>query len=357
MIIEQFPPPGFQRKHLDLNELKLLTGKKWMYASSGRACLFNILKSNNCKKILIPNYVCKSILTPIQQLNIKYFCYDFDVIDLNASLESIKSLSNKHNIDTILVASMYGNPANLQNIEEYCRINSIFLIDDAAQSFGSKLENRFVGTYGNAGFFSFSPGKPTAAHMGGFFWTDNKVRTPNKNNFLIHYLRWLDFYWNRYKKIKCCYFVGRLLNLSSRIIFKFIKFNNDRLHSFESDILGGVLDGVLKGRFDFRREYGNAFFQKFSKSQTFRIIRSVRGVSNEHKIVLVFNEKKFAAEFILFMKNKKIYTSNGYKFLCKNKLPNMHVFDQRIVELPIVENKNKMNYMFEKVKEYENCYL
>ena len=128
MIIEQFPPPGFQRKHLDLNELKLLTGKKWMYASSGRACLFNILKSNNCKKILIPNYVCKSILTPIQQLNIKYFCYDFDVIDLNASLESIKSLSNKQNIDTILVASMYGNPANLQNIEEYCRINSIFLI-------------------------------------------------------------------------------------------------------------------------------------------------------------------------------------------------------------------------------------
>jgi len=93
---------------------------------------------------------------------------------------------------------MYGNPANLIEIEKFCKKKRIKLIDNAAQSFGAKLDGRFVGPFGAAGFISFSPGKPAAGHMGSFFWSSNeKYNFIRTSNVLFHYISYLDFYFNR----------------------------------------------------------------------------------------------------------------------------------------------------------------
>jgi len=169
MKINIFTPPRFTKQPLDIEYLNNTTNKQWHYTSNGRASIYQILKPLNITQILVPVYICETVLVPLKKLNIKPIFYDLDIDDLNPSLESIEKLSKKYDVKAVLVASIYGNPANLVEIEKYCFKNNIFLIDDAAQSFGAKLDGRLVGTFGDAGFFSFSPGKPTAGHMGSFF--------------------------------------------------------------------------------------------------------------------------------------------------------------------------------------------
>lgn len=277
MEIKIFTPSHFDYKELNIEELNKLTNKNWIYTANGRSSIYHILKSLNIDKILIPTYICSSVLEPLNRLSIKPIFYDLDLEDLNPSLESIKLLSKKYKIKAVLVASMYGNPANLVEIEKYCIENNIFMIDDAAQSFGAKLGNRFVGTFGNAGFFSFSPGKPTAGHMGSFFWSNIQIDIKRRKHLITHYIKWLDFYVNRYKiyifKNKI---FKKFTNLYSRFLFKFVDVYNDDICKFEYKILGGILYNNLNNKLNFRNYFVEQFYKLFKDSRNFRVLKNIR---------------------------------------------------------------------------------
>lgn len=182
--IDIFAPPKFNNKKFDIKLLESFMKKKMIYASMGRFALYQVLISLNVRgPLLLPVYACESLLWATKKLNIEVIFYDVDITDLNADLDSIKKLSKKFNCEALLVASMYGNPANLIEIEQYCFDNQIILIDDAAQSFSATLNNRPVGSFGDAGFFSFSPGKPAASHMGAFFWSKKMFISTEPNIF------------------------------------------------------------------------------------------------------------------------------------------------------------------------------
>ncbi len=357
MKVNIFTPPKFDRSDLDIESLNNITKKNWMYTSNGRASIYHILKSIAVDKVLIHVYICHTVLIPLKKLNIAPIFYDIDLEDLNPSVESIKILSKKYDIKAILVASMYGNPANLVKIEKYCKENSIHMIDDAAQSFGAKLEGRYLGTFGDAGFFSFSPGKPTAGHMGSFFWSEKNIKITRTNHFFAHYLRWLDFYINRYK-IYTSYNViyKKIVNLVSRVLLKFINIDSDNICEFEKKILGGVLSDNLNEKFCFRDVFIKQFVNKFEKSKNFRVLKNIRGIANNHKFVIVFFDSNKAQFFIKFMRDNSIYSSNGYRLLSEDleDLPNARVINKCVVEIPIENDEEKMNYIFNKVEEFEN---
>jgi len=355
MKINIFTPPKFEKQPLDIENLNNITNKSWQYSVNGRSSIYHILKDLKINKILIPAYICSSVLEPLKKLNIKPIFYDLDIRDLNPSLESIKKLSKKYDVKAVLVASMYGNPANLVEIEDYCKNNSIFMIDDAAQSFGAKLDGRFVGTFGDAGFFSFSPGKPTAGHMGSFFWSAKKVNIKRTKHCLLHYLKWLDFYFNRLN----IYRFGkkfRLLTYINIILLKVFNLINDKICDFEKNILGGILSSNLNNKFIFRQRYIDEFINISSKSKNFRAIKHIRGIPNNHKIVVLFYNQNRANEFIGFMLNSNIYASNGYMLLTSDlkELPNCKMIDKCVVELPVESNEDRMKYLFKKVREFED---
>ena len=351
MNVKLFTPPKFYKKKLDINYLNFITDKKWYYSVSGRASIYHILKNLKISKILIPNYICITVLEPLKRLNIESIFYDIDVEDLNSSLDSIKNLSEKYNIEAVLVASMYGNPANMIAIERYCKEKNIFLIDDAAQSFGAKLEDRYIGTFGDAGFFSFSSGKPTSGHMGSFFWTKNKIEINRKKHCLTHYLKWLDFKLNRYY-VYCSYnnFFRKIVNLSSRFMLKMNDMYFDDICEFEKEIIGGVFYSNLE--YKFRRLYHTKFIIKFKNSSYFRVVSTMRGESNPHKIVLIFYDNNIAKEFMEYMLLNNIVLLNGYSIF-NDKLKNAKSIDKCVIELPIEDNEERMHYLFNKVEKFE----
>lgn len=68
---------------------------------------------------------------------------------------------------------LYGNPANMVRIREIATANSLLVIEDAAQAHGASIDGKPVGTFGDAGVFSFYPTKNMTTGEGGLVSTKN----------------------------------------------------------------------------------------------------------------------------------------------------------------------------------------
>src|SRR6266581_7830741 len=76
-----------------------------------------------------------------------------------AGLEEALSSRTK----AIIPVHRFGQPADMDPVLEFARKHDLFVIEDAAQAHGAKYKGRKAGTLGNAGCFSFYPGKNLGA--------------------------------------------------------------------------------------------------------------------------------------------------------------------------------------------------
>jgi dTDP-4-amino-4,6-dideoxygalactose transaminase len=72
-----------------------------------------------------------------------------------------KSLTPK--TKAIIPVHLFGQPADMDTILEFARAHGLFVIEDAAQAHGAMYKGRKAGTLGDAGCFSFYPGKNLGA--------------------------------------------------------------------------------------------------------------------------------------------------------------------------------------------------
>jgi dTDP-4-amino-4,6-dideoxygalactose transaminase len=63
----------------------------------------------------------------------------------------------------ILPVHLYGQPANVERIRDICKKYNLFLIEDAAQAHGTRLNGKKVGTFGELACYSFYPTKNLGA--------------------------------------------------------------------------------------------------------------------------------------------------------------------------------------------------
>ncbi len=81
------------------------------------------------------------------------------------------------NMVGIMAVGLFGQPANLSAISEFATKNGLWLLDDAAQSFGAKWAEKPVGQYGAVTATSFFPAKPLGCYGdgGALFTADDKI--------------------------------------------------------------------------------------------------------------------------------------------------------------------------------------
>ena len=94
--------------------------------------------------------------------------------DLKKSVDNYKGKINQL---VILLSDIGGtiNP-NIEKIAKFCKEKNIILLEDAAHSFGSSLNKKFSGTFGNAGVYSYYATKAIFAGEGGIVVTnDNNI--------------------------------------------------------------------------------------------------------------------------------------------------------------------------------------
>lgn len=347
MLIDKFRPDYFEGVcNIDYSFLQQIFRHKLQYAAKGRHSIRHIIYSSKREGVVVmPVYACASIPRAVRQCgNDIVFC-DIDERDLNISVDAFKEIISKQKISFLLVPSLYGNPADLKVLERICSENDIYMIDDAAQGFGAMIGNRYVGSFGNAGFFSFSPGKPLTASMGSFFWTDNdSYKISYKyNHTLLHKVAFDDFYYNRYliyERWRLSPY--RLLAYFNILLQKSIDILNDGLFDYERDAIGRLVEEYKTGSLGYRNLYVQSLLNK-CRNSNFRILSSVRGTPNNQKIVLIFRDERQQQLFREIAAQNGIYTSCGYGILSDtSNCPVALDLIGRVVEIPIEIDENKM---------------
>jgi dTDP-4-amino-4,6-dideoxygalactose transaminase len=100
-----------------------------------------------------------------------------DTFNMDASsLEAGIATAKKHSLDPVGVISvdLFGQPCDYDVIEPICTKHGLWLLSDAAQSFGASCRKRKVGTIGLATTTSFFPAKPLGCYGdGGAIFTDD----------------------------------------------------------------------------------------------------------------------------------------------------------------------------------------
>jgi perosamine synthetase len=81
--------------------------------------------------------------------------------------------SNKKILSAVIVTHVFGSAANIKEIIKICKKYKVKLIEDAAESLGSFVSNRHLGTFGDIGVLSFNGNKIITTGSGGCILTNN----------------------------------------------------------------------------------------------------------------------------------------------------------------------------------------
>jgi dTDP-4-amino-4,6-dideoxygalactose transaminase len=99
--------------------------------------------------------------------------YDIAPSTLSPDLDSVRKAVAR-GVDAIVVAHLYGYPADVLGVEAIAAEHGIPVIEDAAQGAGGALRDRLLGSFGDVATLSFGRGKGMTSGSGGAVL----VRTP-----------------------------------------------------------------------------------------------------------------------------------------------------------------------------------
>jgi perosamine synthetase len=171
---------SFLTEHTKTRELETIICnyigcKNCIMTTSGTSALILALMSLDLKEgdeVIVPNYTMIATVNSIKFLKLIPIIIDVDEKTFTINLNTIKeNVTSKTKV--IIHVSLNNRYNNLESIADYCNDYNIFLIEDSAQSFGCKINNKSLGTFGKIGCFSLSTPKIISTGQGGFCITDN----------------------------------------------------------------------------------------------------------------------------------------------------------------------------------------
>ena len=142
---------------------------------SGTDAIINslrILKLPSDAEVILPSFCCRAVVDAVIMSGLKPVFSDVSVNNYNISVEDIEKVFTEKTA-AVIVVHLFGQPAPIDEITNYARQKSIFVIEDAAQSFGGVYKNGAkLGTLGDIGIFSFGYEKIIDAGGGGAILTN-----------------------------------------------------------------------------------------------------------------------------------------------------------------------------------------
>ena len=156
---------------------KKIKRKYALTASSGTTAIHLAFLSLDLKRndeIIVPayGYMAGANIGRLMGLKVK-FC-EVSIKTYCVTLQSIKRSITKKT-KAVVVINTYGNMGEIYKISKFLKKKKIFLIEDAAESLGSKTFNIISGKFGDISTFSFQSTKNVTTGEGGMVLTDNAV--------------------------------------------------------------------------------------------------------------------------------------------------------------------------------------
>lgn len=317
------------------------------------AILINLKKND---EVIMPSYGFVSIANAVVLRGAKPIFVDINPLTLNISYDDIKKKITKRT-KAIYVIHYAGNSCEIKKISILAKKNKIYLVEDCAHAFLAKSNNKFLGTIGDLGVFSFHETKNLVAGQGGCISINNTFLLKRANSIL-------DKGTDRKKFIK---------NFKSKII----KSNNKKFYSWvdigseyrASELASALLySQILKAKkIQKKRKY---LWNKFNKTifdlktKKFYLIKPlIKTTSAYHLFVLIFKNSKLSYQFKNKMQKSNIAATFHYvplhkskmgKKFCNSKLPITENIYDRVVRLPLFPDmtKKEVNKIIKNIKEF-----
>ena len=304
------------------------------------------LKSRD--EVIVPSFAFITTASSFARTGCKLKFCDIQKNNLMPSFKDIKTCVSKRT-KAIVIVHYQGYSINyLNELKKFCKKKKIFLIEDAAQAFGSYLKKKPLGSFGDFACFSFHETKNIHSGSGGMLVVNNK-KFLKKVKFIF------DKGTNRFlmnsKKIKYYSWVtiGSAF-LMTELTASYLKPQIEKINIIN------LIRSKLYSRYLKK-------LNEISKNNFF-IPKNLDSKYNFHSFVLIL-EKDVREKFLKFIKKFKInavisYTplhkSNaGKKFFGKKKkLRNTDIYIKRVVRLPFHNSLsyNQIDYICEKIKVY-----
>jgi dTDP-4-amino-4,6-dideoxygalactose transaminase len=111
--------------------------------------------------------------------------FNMDPASLDAGIRTAKGLGLTP--AGVICVDLFGQPADYDAIVPICEANKLWLLCDAAQSFGATYHGRKIGTFGSATATSFYPAKPLGCYGdGGAVFTDDEELLSTMRSLRVH---------------------------------------------------------------------------------------------------------------------------------------------------------------------------
>ena len=169
----------------------------------------NPLKKNHLNRgdeVLIPALCWSTSIWPLVQFGLKPVLVDIDIQTLNINIEDlIKKITKK--TKAIMLINVLGISSDLFKIKKIANKYKLIIIEDNCESLGSRLKNKYLGTFGDYGSYSFYYSHQITSGEGGMITCNKKedydilfaLRSHGWLGGTRHYKRSLKSY-NQYAK-------------------------------------------------------------------------------------------------------------------------------------------------------------
>jgi CDP-6-deoxy-D-xylo-4-hexulose-3-dehydrase len=180
-------------KKFEMQFGKFIGSKYCLMVNSGSSAnllaFFALINPKKKKKLeqgdecLVPAVCWSTSLWPIIQSGLKPRFIDVELNTFSPSLEIIKKNINKKTKAVILI-NILGNCSEMDSIRDFLNKKKIYLIEDTCEALGSKYKNKYLGTFGDFGTFSFYYSHQITSGEGGM------IVCKNQNDYkILHSLR------------------------------------------------------------------------------------------------------------------------------------------------------------------------
>lgn len=161
-------------------EMAAYVGTKYAAAlTAGTAALHLAVKLAGVQKgdiVLCSDLTFSATVNPVSYENGVQVFIDSERDTWNMDPDALELAFQKYGdaVKAVIVANLYGTPAQLDIIKEICEKYNAILIEDAAESLSSTYKGRQTGTFGKFNCISFNGNKIITSSGGGMLLSDDK---------------------------------------------------------------------------------------------------------------------------------------------------------------------------------------
>ncbi len=313
------------------NFSKFAKSKYCISVANGTDALEIAIESLNLPKnseVIVPVNTWISAASAVVRNNLRLVFCDINLHDYSINVDDLKKKINKKT-KLIIPVHLYGIPANMNKIKKLSSKNGIKIIEDCAQSHGSLINKKHVGTFGDLGTFSFFPSKNLGCIGDGGAIITNSKRLSNICRRIKNHgaLKKYDHY-----------LIGR----------------NSRLDTIQAVILNAKIKFMNKIR-NTRKINANLYFKHLKKINKIKLFKISKNSTNfYHQFVIKIDDRDKLQKYL---KQNKVDTMIHYpymlnelkifkKYIKKNqKFLNSKNLGQKILSLPISEDHKKKDIL------------